>query len=455
MATITLTSLTFNAVPSGNQLVHLKWRLTSDPDIPGSYTDIPDATVNTSGTIISPSPYTFTVPDDSITLVATNDCSTNEFSKDFPISITYKIDTYTCEQDSVFTPIATITGLSSPRFLYYDDVTGRVYGVDGDNVNGPFFWYLPTATLSSQINYTQSIIAGGGQKYYYASDLDPQYRRSYVTGRDTGGMNVYDWDTDAVTVVPFGSDGANFNRQFVKVFTNVILCTDTVAATLTIIDRATLSVISTTAFSAIPSGTSSLYGSPTIEQVGSEIWVARNNSSAGVQSPNIFCYNDTFTTLIRTINVSADSAVVASANVYCKAAWVYNGIYYVLDAGSSKLMRIDPATPTTYTVVHTFNNRGNQYNYTAAALVVDPISGDTFLNTTYYVALGNSSSRSVVFKWDFANDRPTYIYPDTSFLNLTRIGISNQLHGASPGNAVWNIPNTGWDTDGVITKYTR
>lgn len=74
MGQITLNSVTFSSVPSANQVVQISWRRQSDPDIPASYTNKPNAIVNTSGNIISPNPYIINVPDDIIVVKAINQC---------------------------------------------------------------------------------------------------------------------------------------------------------------------------------------------------------------------------------------------------------------------------------------------------------------------------------------------------------------------------------------------
>ena len=50
MGYIRLTNVTFSPAPSGDVTVTVKYRLTSDPDVPGSYTTVTTtATVNSSG----------------------------------------------------------------------------------------------------------------------------------------------------------------------------------------------------------------------------------------------------------------------------------------------------------------------------------------------------------------------------------------------------------------------
>lgn len=84
MATITLTSFTFNTPPSVNQLVLVSWRRASDPDVSASYTNAPNATVDVNGNIISPSPYQITgLPQTSIVIKAENNCGGAGVQKTF------------------------------------------------------------------------------------------------------------------------------------------------------------------------------------------------------------------------------------------------------------------------------------------------------------------------------------------------------------------------------------
>jgi hypothetical protein len=75
MATITLTNFTFNIVPSVSQNVLVSWRKASDPDVPSSYTNAPNAVVDINGNITTPSPYQITgLPETSIVVKAINNC---------------------------------------------------------------------------------------------------------------------------------------------------------------------------------------------------------------------------------------------------------------------------------------------------------------------------------------------------------------------------------------------
>lgn len=61
---VTLTNITLGEATSANQVFHLFWKFTTEPD--SAYRALPDATVNPSGVIISPSPYEFTTEGSTI-----------------------------------------------------------------------------------------------------------------------------------------------------------------------------------------------------------------------------------------------------------------------------------------------------------------------------------------------------------------------------------------------------
>lgn len=73
---ITLTNIPLASVPDDNQVFHLFWKKDGEPD--GAYRTLPDATVNPSGVILSPSPYQFNTEgtiDTDIYVKAVSDCN--------------------------------------------------------------------------------------------------------------------------------------------------------------------------------------------------------------------------------------------------------------------------------------------------------------------------------------------------------------------------------------------
>lgn len=360
----------------------------------------------------------------------------------------------TCQLDSVFELDSQIDGLSSPDISFYDAITGRVWFAEYDNPLGPVGSYLPDATTAAEITYYLAPLGTGGSNFFYSHAIDPEKRYIYIVGKSTSGMLAFNLATLTYTVVPFGTDNVNFNRVFVQSFGERIVCIDTTNARLIVIEKTGYTIVTNTLITAVPSGTSCLYGSPKMQQVGDEIWVAKNNSALGVQSPNIFRYNLDFTVLIGVIDITSNCALVATSNVFCKETWMYNGIYYILDSGTSKLMRIDPSDPSLAPVIFTFDNRGAGFNYTSLQLVIEPISGDTFLSGVFYNQLGTTIETAITYKWNFTLNQPTYVFPGTRFASLTRIADTNELHGSSPGKVAWSSDNVGWNTDGIIYKYT-
>ena len=72
---VTLTHILLGEATITNQVIHLAWKFTSEPE--GDYRALPDATVNPSGVIISPSPYEFTTEGSTVQDIdvrAINDC---------------------------------------------------------------------------------------------------------------------------------------------------------------------------------------------------------------------------------------------------------------------------------------------------------------------------------------------------------------------------------------------
>lgn len=117
---VTLTNILLGEATTTNQVFHLFWKFTTEPD--GSYRTLPDATVNPSGVIISPSPYQFdtegsTVAD--IDVKAVNACNAAfTFTKVFqgldmccPGGYTLSPDGLQCSQTLTVAPTVTQSGV--------------------------------------------------------------------------------------------------------------------------------------------------------------------------------------------------------------------------------------------------------------------------------------------------------------------------------------------------------
>lgn len=80
---ITLTSLTLSVLPGQNQTFWMDW---APEDTPSDIHTLPDIETDPFGNILSPLPYTFTVPDKNIIVRARNQNKCSDwFSKVFEI----------------------------------------------------------------------------------------------------------------------------------------------------------------------------------------------------------------------------------------------------------------------------------------------------------------------------------------------------------------------------------
>src|ERR1700740_3044267 len=93
MGTITLTSVTQSGSPVLNQVVNIKIRLTSDPDVAASYTDKGNFTVLPNGNFSSPAVISGLADATSYTLWLTAVCSDSSFTQVFitPCVLNYTV----------------------------------------------------------------------------------------------------------------------------------------------------------------------------------------------------------------------------------------------------------------------------------------------------------------------------------------------------------------------------
>lgn len=366
-------------------------------------------------------------------------------------------DTYVCAQDNPFAEVGSVTGMSSPYTIMYDSTSGLVYGVDADNVSGCFFHYNPVGFNNpSQVTYIQAT-TGAGQ-WMYAVGVDKQNRRLYAAGLNSGGLQVYDIATGTVSVKPYGSD-SSFSRVLLLVLGTTILCNDINTGQMIVFDRASLSLLSTKAITSITDGIKCMIGSPAIAQVGNQFWVLQSQkpqSQAPSQSGNLFIYDLTFNNKLYEVDLSG-----------MVSQWAYDGgnlsyfrtIYYdsvrnkvyIFDAGTNKLIKVDPVTRVA-TVVKTITNKTG-YTNSFFHFVIDPITGTPFLTGTVQNTLSGANI-SITYEWDFDTDQVTNIYPGLYMQDMIQIGATSTLHSNYFGFTVWS-GNSAWNTDGGIKILTR
>jgi hypothetical protein len=378
-------------------------------------------------------------------------------------------DTYTCEQDSVFTLQAQVTGMSTPFQLMYDAPSGRVYGIDGDNPLGNFFYYNPSGfTDASQVVYFPLILQSGASNLLFSYVIDPVHRKMYAMGRDSDGVQIFDCSTNQVSLIPFGCNhnvapicGSSsvrngFPRTFLRMIGNSIIGMDKYSNQMISINPATSGINFTKDITTIPQYDKCMIGAPEMIKIGSEYWVLSsqaNATEAPNKSPNIYRYNDTFTTVLGTIDLSAYSEMWSFGS-YIRSSYfdVDNNKLYIFEQGTGTLIVVDIATTSViYTKVVTLRQGKT---HASLGFATDPITNDLFLTGQFANEVTDSSPISMTYKLDKTTYGISDMYPGVQFANLVRIGGTNELHGAAPGQPGW-AGVTGWQTDGKIQKFTR
>jgi hypothetical protein len=357
-------------------------------------------------------------------------------------------NTVVCETDNVFTLAKQVTGLSSPTALLYDAPTGRIYVADLDNINGNIYSFDPdNFNVSSDVTYVP-----GYQDTIYMALPDPIYRRMFIAGPRSGGWKVLDIASGTYSTLPFGQDqsGQPFNRISGAMLDTSIIGIDADEFTLTVYQRDNLQLVVTTPINNIPSGDTYVAGAPIFNQVGSELWVV---SSQTAQGQSVARYSADFSTLIGTISFASYTATWDGAKYWRTAFYdADNHAFYIWDAGKSNLIVINTTNNSIATVIPFTNRMGKSGGY--FPMVQDPITKELFLTGFYGNSTTDANQILKTFRINRTNFTVEYSIRQTAFNNLIQQATLNSLWGAFPGQPVWSGA-PGWNTDGIISKYTR
>lgn len=353
-------------------------------------------------------------------------------------------DMTVCEQDDIFEVDQDYTGFSSPYIVYYNPNNGKCYVVDGDYTLGNAYTFDPV-TFSGIGDIT---LISGVNTYVYNGAIDPVYNRVYYIGLNTGGLKVLDMSTDTFSTVAYGTDGTAFNRIFIYLSDDNIYVNDGGISRFYIIDRASLVVTTDQAVSSYPSGSTYLNGDFHLQQVGSDIWSVagfRTDGTVGV-------YNSDLTSLIDTITIPG--IMVETSSRYRQTVH-YDSLYdkvYISDAGSKKLFVYDGSSRVLVETIEFTNTQGKTYG--SCSVTEDPVTGEYFISYRGYNSPSDSSPNIRVYRLDRNTSSFNNMLLDQSFSNLSSQTATSFLWGAYAGIFAWD-GGSGWDTDGVITKYTR
>lgn len=358
-------------------------------------------------------------------------------------------DTFTCEQDQPFNLSNTYTGFSSPLTATWDQISGRYYVVDADDSLGTFWWFNPdTITGFPSANHISGSITNDINTYA----IDKVNRRIYSAGDNSGGMLVLNMATNVVSTLAYGVDSGPPGGVAVRA--PIGLSSDKIYAfcknpnVVRTYNRTTLAFIAEVNKSAIPSSSTYLSGGFSVQFVGSEIWVI----AAARSEPKIARYNSDFTSLIGTITLpgvaTAYSGLYWMGSYYDEA----NNKVYIGDIGSKKYFVIDSSTGSVLKNIQLTNSRGKSYyNF---SFIKNELDGSIYMQTQGANALTDSTPNYKLYKINSSTGDIVFMYPNAQATTLSlRTGTSEQW-GVNSGLVIWSSPNTGYNTDGLILKYT-
>lgn len=366
--------------------------------------------------------------------------------------LVWEEDTYQCTQAGTgFTLDATYTGFSSPGGMMWDNTSGRFYVVDLDDVNGNFWWFDP----STITGYASANHIAGSTTDINAYTFDPVNRRIIAAGDGSGGAKVLNIATNTVTDLAYGTNTTpgNGRRAPVVLSDTRIYGFCKVPDIIRYYNRTTLTFIAEISKSSIPSAATYI---PSTEgyhavSVGSEIWIIASSRSASA----IARYNADFTVLNGTVTLSGSAVATGSGfgsrywmNYYYETA---TSRLFVGDLGSSILFTINTLTGTVINTVQLVNLRGKAY--TDFAFSKNELDGSIYMQARGVNTLSDSTPNFKLYKIDNLTGDLVAVYPNAQAALLSNRGGTSELWGVAPNVVQWAMPNTGWDTDGLVLKY--
>lgn len=455
MGFIQLTSVTFSPTPTTNQVVTVKIKLATDPDVPASYTTLTTtALVLTNGDFSPPITISGLMDDTEYTILVTPNCGGGGAMKNFvtgeleePNLYWVALDTE-CETSEGFEVSSTITGLSSPGSIWYDVVNQFVYVADYDDPLGNVYWFDPiTATLPADMIHSATVL----DNELYANVIDPLYRRIYFVGRNSGGLIVYDIDTDTTSTVAFGPDGTAFGRTTLFVSTDYIYCNIGNAGgstSVVIIDRPLLTVVSITPVGSLPGSAHFSGGGFGLVEANSKIYVISSNNS----SATVGVYNQLLTTLL--LDLTLPGVATWDFGRYWQTG-VYDSIsdqLYFGDIGSARRYVVDASTDTVLDN-RVATNRGGKTD-AQHYWFINPVDGDLY---AAFSAVNSSADGSPINRM-YKEDRVTFEYLDMFEGDYILRGAewigTGQIIGTDAGLPFWS-GNPSYNTDGSITFFSN
>lgn len=352
-----------------------------------------------------------------------------------------------CESDEVITPITLVSEFSSmpsPGALLYKQSTNEMFVADYDN--GTNIVYKINLTDASRI-IVASIYAE-----MYSILSDPATGRFYWSGKNNGGLSVYDINTLSIlTGIPYGSAVSGSRTGLWKIL-DQIYALDIDDATISVLDTAVLLPGAIYLISAIPSAALYFGGGFNLMESNGRIMVIQN----GGLTANLALYNLTLSVLLSTITIFGAQPVVDwGGGEYIQSFFndVANGKLYIYDVGSRILTVIDSVTDAIISFDVMVMGSGAGYDYMKARFILDPITGDLYM----CLDIVDTTNAPIAFKI-YTLDRSTGAvlvqFIDVTIIgDLVRQGLTPFMWAADPGLKF--LDGGAYATDGRVAKYTH
>jgi hypothetical protein len=347
-------------------------------------------------------------------------------------------------------PVQEITDLGTPNSIVFNGNNNLMYYIDFDTIgnlsitDGGVGYFNPlTATNISDITYP--ISARGMMLEHMA--YNQENNKLFIHGRKSGGMVVYNCATNTVmTTIPYGSNGNSVTtRQKVYSIGDKIYGGYAAIGGFVVVDPSTNNQLP----DFVPPNVGT-YATFRMVEVGTELWLFETSSASTPSRVLIYNIND-ITTPIHTITDIDDTLAVSgtyeiSDTLYYDSS--NNKIWFVSYGG----FMIKAISTISRTVVNNtpIPSEGKQI------ALMQPIYRAS--SNTLYIsgALADSFSDPGIqrmYQIDKTTGNILATFTDLAIGHLSYCPLNNNNYAVVPGRASFNVPNTGYDTDGKIITY--
>lgn len=347
-------------------------------------------------------------------------------------------------------PVQEIINLGTPNAIAFNSNNNRMYYIDFDTIgvlsitDGGVGHYNPlTATSISDITYPAS--ARGMMLEHMA--YNATNNKLFLHGRKSGGMVIYNCATNNVsTVISYGTNGDSIQtRQKVYSIGNRIYGGYSTIGGFVVVDPST----DTRLADFIPPNSGG-YATFRMVSVGSELWLFET-SSASTRSQVLIYNASDLSSPIATIN-NIDSVQASTGNYEISDTLYYdsatNKVWFV-SYGALEIKAIS-------TISRTIVNTTTIPNEGKSMALMSPVFRQS--SNTLYVSGSLSNSFTDpglqrIYQIDKTTGNILATFTSFSIGSLVYCPLNNSNYAVVPGLASYNIPNTGYDTDGKIITY--